>query len=189
VIGVIVTVIGKKTSADWHHSEMTIPQAVWGTRTNWQALLVDSDRNYQFRHTVINSNMELCSEQPGLEEEVIRWICLPMQTTDLIFLDPRPTIWWIKPSLVILPCVALERSFSSCWTYCQTIYTLDKVYKQRISFISTESGKWRCQPHTYMYWSAVSVLMYGDVTVDGKDKIDICVQFGTNSCTIRGWHL
>ena len=85
MIGVIVMVIGKKTSADWHHSEMTILQAVRGIRTSWQGLLVGRERNYRFRHTVINSDVELCSEQPGLEVEVIRWICLPMQTTDLIF--------------------------------------------------------------------------------------------------------
>ena len=69
---------------------MTILQAVGGTRTSWQALLAVIDRNYRFRHTVINSNVELCSEQPGLEEEVIRSIRLPMQTTDLIFLDLKP---------------------------------------------------------------------------------------------------
>ena len=39
--------------------------------------------------------------------------------------------------------------------------------------------------HTYTV-SSVSVLMYGDVTVDTTDKNLICVQFGTDSCTIRG---
>ena len=79
---VTVMVIGKKTSADWHYSDMTIPEAVRGIQTSWQRLLVGIVWDHWFRHTVMNSDMGQYLEQPRLAG---KFIGSPMQTTDLIF--------------------------------------------------------------------------------------------------------